>query len=104
MQEATLEVESNMLASSKLKEQLEYQEQDKKGKKEMVPSTCTGKTSDKMDEMNKLIKSLFAEVNRLEMENKNQNRPLQEGNPTQFRRPLVPRFLPRERRNNEIQR
>ena len=38
------------------------------------------------------------------MENKNQNRPLQEGNPNQFRRPFVPRFLPRERRNNDIQR
>ena len=40
------------------------------------------------------------------MENKNKNRPIQEGdwNPNQFRRPFVPRFLPRERRNNDIQR
>ena len=35
MHDATLEVESNMLASSKLKEQSEYQEQDKKGKNKL---------------------------------------------------------------------
>ena len=54
--------------------------------------------------MNKLIKNLFAKVNRLEMENKNLSRPLQEGDPNQFRCPFVPIFLPRERRNNDIQR
>ena len=32
MRESALEVESNMLESSKLKEQSEYQDQDKKGK------------------------------------------------------------------------
>ena len=56
--------------------------------------------------MTKLIKNMFAKINTLEMENKNQNRPMQEGdqNPNQFRRPFVPRLLPRERRNNDIQR
>ena len=39
-----------------------------------------------------------------QMENKNLSRPLQEGNPNQFRRPFFPRFFPRERMNNEIQR
>ena len=38
------------------------------------------------------------------MENKNLSQPLQEGNPNQFRQPFVPRFLPRERRNSDIQR
>ena len=40
------------------------------------------------------------------MENKNQNKPSQENdnrNPDQFRRPFNPRFLPRDRRNNEDQ-
>ena len=69
-----------------------------------MPLTSTRKSSDKMDEMTKLIKNLSTKINRLEMENKNQNRPLQEGNPNQFRRPFVPRFFPRERRNNDIQR
>ena len=59
---------------------------------------------EKMDDMNKLIKKLSAKVNRLEMENKNLSRPVHEGNPNQFRKPFVPRFIPRERRNNDIER
>ena len=54
--------------------------------------------------MTKLIKNLSAKINMLEMDNKNQNRSLQEGNPNKFRRPFVPIFLLRERRNNDIQR
>ena len=73
----------------------------------MMPLTSTGKSlGNKIDEMTKLIKNMFAKINRLEMENKNQNRPMQEGdrNPNQFRRSFVHRFLPRERMNNAIQR
>ena len=78
MQEAALEVESNMLASSKLKDKSNYQVHDKKGKKEMMPLTSTRKSlGNKIDEMTKLIKNMFAKINRLEMENKNQNRPIQ---------------------------
>ena len=62
------------------------------------------RSSDKMDDMNKLIKNLSAKVNRLEMENKNLSRHVHEGNPNQFRKPFVPRFITRERRNNDIQR
>ena len=69
-----------------------------------MPSTSIVKSWEKMDEMNNLIKNLSTKVNRLEMENKNLSRPLQEGNPNQFRRDFVPRFFPRERRNNDIQR
>ena len=56
--------------------------------------------------MNKIIKKLSSKINRLELGNKNQNNPIHEGerNQNQFRRPSVPRFLPRERRNNDIQR
>ena len=56
--------------------------------------------------MSKLIKNMSIKINRLEIENKNQNRPVQDGdrNPNQFRRPFVPRFLPRERRNSDIHR
>ena len=56
--------------------------------------------------MTKLIKNLSTKINRLEMENKNQKRPLQERdrNPNKFRCSFAPRFLPRERRNNDIQR
>ena len=44
MQEAALEFESNMLESSKLKEQTKYLDQDKNGKKERIPSTSMGKS------------------------------------------------------------
>ena len=65
MQEAALEVESNMLATGKLKIHLDI-DQDKKGKREMT-STSMARSSDKMDDTNKLIKNLSAKVNRLEM-------------------------------------
>jgi len=59
-----------------------------------------------LDETTKLIKNMSAKINRLEKENKNQTRPIQEGerNPNQFRHHFVPRFLLRERINNDIQR
>ena len=69
-----------------------------------MPSTSTSKSSKKMNEMNKIIKNLSTKVNILEMENNNLSISLQKGNPNQFRRPFVPIFLPRERRNNDIQR
>ena len=47
--------------------------------------------------MSKLFKNMSAKINRLEMENKNQNRPIKEGyrNTTQFRCSFVPRYLHR---------
>ena len=58
--------------------------------------------------MAKLVKILTTKLNKLELE-KNSNKPVQEGdrnpnNPNQFRRQFVPRIIPRERRNNDIQR
>ena len=58
--------------------------------------------------MAKRVKILTTKLNKLELE-KNTNKPVQEGernpnNPNQFRRQFVPRFIPRERRNNDIQR
>ena len=55
--------------------------------------------------MAKLVKILTAKLNKLEME-KNSNRSAQEGernpnNPNQFRCQFAPRFIPRERRNND---
>ena len=41
MQEATLEVESNILASNRLKEHSDHQIYDRKGKKEVIPPTST---------------------------------------------------------------
>ena len=57
--------------------------------------------------MAKLVKILTAKLNKLELE-KNSSKPTPEGernpnNQNQFRRQFAPRFMPRERRNNDIQ-
>ena len=79
MQSAALEVESNILASNRLKEETEHQIVDRKGKKEIITSNHIGKSSDsKMDEMSKIIKKLSAKIDRLEMGNRNQNKPMPE--------------------------
>ena len=107
MQEAALEVESNILASNRLKLNSTQQYYDRKGKREEAPVVSTSQPVDgKIDEMEKLVKILTTKLNKLELE-KNYNRPAQEGdknanNPNQFRRQFVPCLIPRERRNNEI--
>ena len=109
MQEATLEVESNIIASSRLKVNSAQQIYDTKCKKEAATVVSTSQSANsKIDEMEKLVKILTAKLNKLELEN-NSNRIAQEGdrnpnNPNQFRRQFAPRFIPRERRNNDIQR
>ena len=68
MEDAALEVESNILASNKLKEETKYQIVDKKGKKEIITSNPTRISSDsKMDEMSKIIKNLSVKIYRLEL-------------------------------------
>ena len=109
MEEAALEVESNILASTRLKVNSDQQTFDRKGKKEVAPVVSTSQSADsKIDEMHKLVKILTAKLNKLDLE-KNSNRPAQErernpNNPNHFRRQLAPRFIPRERRNNDIKR
>ena len=98
MQEAALEVESNILASNRNTPQQIY---DRKGKKEAAPGVSTSHSAkSKIDEMAKLVKILTAKLNKLELEN-NSSKPIQEGernpkNQTQFRRQFAPRFIPRE--------
>ena len=109
MQEAALEVESNILASNRLKVNSYHQNYDRKGKKEVAPVVSTSQLVDsKINEIEKLVKILTAKLTKLELE-KNTNKPAQEGernpnNPNQFRHQFAPRFIPRERRNNDIQR
>ena len=106
MQEAALEVESNILALNRLKEHSDHQVYDRKGKHEMIqPASTSKKIESKIDEMTKLVRALTAKVNKLELD-KNPNKPTPEGerNPNQFRHPFVPRFILRERRNNDIHR
>ena len=108
MQELALEMDSNILASNRLKGNSTQQVYDRKGKKEAAPVVSTSHSTDgKIDEMEKLVKILTAKLNKLELE-KNSNKPVQEGdrnpnNPNQFRRQFAPCFIPKERRNNDIQ-
>ena len=75
MQEATLEVESNILTSTRLKVNSDQQTYDRKGKKEVAPVVSTSQSADsKIDEMVKLVKGLTTKLNELEME-KTSNRP-----------------------------
>ena len=68
MQEATLEVESNILASNRLKVNSNEQTYDRKGKKEVIPTPSTSQTAEsKIDEMAKLVKILTTKLNKLEM-------------------------------------
>ena len=75
----------------------------------MILAHSTSQSADrKTDEIAKLVKISTAKLNKLELEN-NSNRLAQEGernpnNPNQFRCQFAPRFIPRERRNNDIQR
>jgi hypothetical protein len=104
MQDATIEVESNILAAHKLKSR---SDRDRKKQKEEFPSSSNSASDIKMDEMTKMLKTLTSEMARLNMEQKYPNRPAQEGgykNPNQFRRPNnVPQILPRERKNQDDQ-
>ena len=98
MQEVALEVESNILASNRLKGNSAQQVYDRKGKKEAAPVVSTSQSTDgKIDEMAKLMKILTTKLNKLELE-KNSDRPIHEGdinpnNPNQFRRQFAPRLI-----------
>ena len=109
MQDAALEVESNILASNRSKGNTAQQIYERKGKKKAAPGVSTSHFAEsKIDEMAKLVNILSAKLNKLELK-KNSNKPVQEGernpnNQNQFRRQFAPRFIPRERWNNDIQR
>jgi hypothetical protein len=104
MQDAAIEVESNILAADKLKSR---NDRERKKQKEELPSSSNSTSDSKMDEMAKMLKTLTSEMARLKIEQKQPNRPVPEGgyrNPNQFRRPNnVPQILPRERKNQDDQ-
>jgi hypothetical protein len=88
MQEATIEVESNILASDKLKTR---SNKDKKKQREDSPTSSKSATSDpKLDEMTKNLKDLAFEIAKLKWESKQPNRYFQGAsnrNQNQFRKP-----------------
>ena len=77
-----MEVESNILASNRLRENSDHQIYDRKGNKEVIPTSSTSQSIDsKNGEMAKLVKILTSKLNKLELE-KNSNKPAQEGKET----------------------
>ena len=76
MQEAALEVESNILVSNRHKKHSDHQMYDRKGKKEVIPPTSTSQTTkSKIHEMAKLVRILTATLNKLELD-KSPNKPM----------------------------
>ena len=92
-----MEVESNILASNRLKKETAQHLYDRKRKKEAAPgSSASHSTEGKIDEMAKLVNILTAKLNKLELEN-NSSKPAPEGernpnNQNQFRRQFAPLF------------
>ena len=88
MQEASLQVESNLMAANKLRGKSDHHGEDKKKKKQMSLATSwTKAVGSKMNDMTKLIKNLSTKISTLEMENKNKNKYVQGNdnkNPNQF--------------------
>ena len=71
-------MESNILASDRLKGNETQQIYDRKGKKEAAPGVSTSHSAEsKIDAMARLVKILTAKLNKLELE-KNSNKPVQE--------------------------
>jgi hypothetical protein len=106
MQEEAIEVESNILASEKLKNK---SDRDKKKQREEFPSSSNPAESDpKLEEMTRTLKSLTSEIAKMKWETKQPNRPYQDvgnRNTNQFRRSNnAPQIMQRERRNVEDQR
>jgi hypothetical protein len=105
MQEATIEVESNILASDRLKTR---SEKDKKKQREDSPASSNPTTYDpKLDEMTKTLKDLTSEITKLKWESKQPKafQGARNRNPNQFRRLNdAPQIMQRERRNVDDQR
>jgi hypothetical protein len=101
MQEAAIEVESNILASDRLKTR---SDKNKKKQREDSPTSSNSATSNpKFDEMNKTLKDLTSEIANLKWESKQPNKDFQgvgNRNPNHFRRPNdAPQIMQREWRN-----
>ena len=110
MQEAAIEVESNILVANKLKaEENKGVKEKKKQKDEKQASTSKdSSTEQKLDEMSNLMKHLASKMSKLEVENRPAARPPPDGpnrNHMPFRRPFPPQqILQRDRRNLDDQR
>jgi hypothetical protein len=102
MQDATLEVESNILAVDKLRGKSDRER--RKQKVEASTSDSSG-VNPQVDELTKLVKSLSAEMEKMKLEGRQTNRNTQDtGNRGNFRRQNnAPQILQRDQRNRDDQ-
>jgi hypothetical protein len=100
MQDATLEVESNILAADKLRSK--YDRDRRKGRVEASTSDSSA-AYPQVDELTKLVKSLSAEMEKLKFEGKQSYRnPQNVDNRGNFRRPNnSPQIIQRDQRNRD---
>jgi hypothetical protein len=100
MQDATLEVESNIVASDKLRGKYD---RDKRKNRVEASTSDSSIAHPQVDELTKLVKSLFAEMEKLKLEGKHTYRNIQnDDNIGKFRRPNnPPQILPRDPRNRD---
>ena len=100
MQDAALEVESNIVASDKLRGK-----SDRDRRKNRVESSTFDSfvVHSQVDELNKLVKSLSTEIEKLKSEGKHTYRNAQNNdNKGNYRRPNnAPQIFPRDPRNKE---
>jgi hypothetical protein len=106
MQEYTIEVESNILASNRLNTRSKIDK--KKQREDSLASSNPATSNPKLDEMTKTLKDLTCEITKMKWESKQPNRSFQGArnrNPNQFRKPNdAPQIMQRERSNFDDQR
>jgi hypothetical protein len=98
MQDDAIEIESNMMASRKLKTKVEMGTREPRHFKEHAGPSGSGKsTEEKMDEMEKIIKDLSNKISRMEMEQAKPDPYVR----NQFRRNPNPQIQQRQIKNEE---
>jgi hypothetical protein len=100
MQDATLEVESNIFAVDKLRRKAD---KDRRRGRSEVSTSGSSTVHPQVDELTKLVKSMSAEMEKLKLEGRqNYRNPQNVDNRGNFRRPNnAPQILPREQRNRD---
>jgi hypothetical protein len=100
MQDAALEVESNIFAVDKLRSKAD---KDRRRGRSEVSTSGSSTVHPQVDELTKLVKSMSAEMEKLKLEGRqNYRNPQNVDNRGNFRRPNnAPQILPREQRNRD---
>jgi hypothetical protein len=99
MQDSTLEVESNILASKQLKKR-----SDKGKLKEEYKSSASNTKNQKisLEETARKMEEMSFELSKLRLEKSKWNAPQERNqNPNQYRRPYNPHIMQRDKKNND---